>query len=56
MVPTVEIFEPRVGSWMTGEPMNNAKGYFGAVVLGGKIYNIGGVKENNEILDTVNFP
>lgn len=56
MVPTVEIFEPRLGSWMMGKPMNNARGSSGAVVLEEKIYAIGGVKDNNEILDTVRFP
>ncbi|KAH7855739.1 hypothetical protein Vadar_028277 [Vaccinium darrowii] len=53
MVPTVEIFEPRLGSWMMGKPMNNARGSSGAVVLEEKIYVIGGVKDNNEILDMI---
>ena len=53
MVPTVEVFDPRIGSWMTGESMNDPRGYSGAVVLGESIYVIGGLKDNEEILDTV---
>ena len=53
MVTTVEVFDPRVCSWMMREPMKHARGYFGAVVIGGKIYAIGGLKDKEEILDTV---
>ena len=53
MVSTVEVFDPRVGSWMTGESMNDPRGYFGAAVIRDSIYVIGGVKDNKEILDTV---
>ncbi|KAL2926638.1 Influenza virus NS1A-binding protein [Bienertia sinuspersici] len=53
MVPTVEVFEPRVGSWMMLEPMKYARGYMGSVTLGNTIYVIGGMQENGEILDTV---
>ena len=56
MVSTVEIFDPRLGSWIMGEPMNNSRGYSGAVVIGEKIYVIGGVKESDDILGTVNYP
>lgn len=53
MTPTVEVFDPRIGSWMISEPMNDPRGYFGAVVVGDSIYVIGGVKNNEKILDTV---
>lgn len=56
MVPTVEIFDPRLGSWMLGEPMNNARGYSGAAAIKEKIFVIGGVNESDEILDTVHLP
>lgn len=52
MVSDVEVFDPHNGSWMTGEPMNNPRGYSGAVVIGEKIYIIGGIKDGGEILDT----
>lgn len=53
MVSTVEVFDPRVCSWMMREPMKHARGYFGAVVIGGKIYAIGGLKDKEEILDSI---
>lgn len=53
MVPTVEVFEPRVGSWTMLEPMKYARGYMGTVTLGNTIYVISGMQENEEILDTV---
>ncbi|KAE9465166.1 hypothetical protein C3L33_02942, partial [Rhododendron williamsianum] len=36
MVPTVEIFEPRVGSWMMGEPMTMLRVILEPSFLGGK--------------------
>ena len=53
MVPTVEVFEPRVGSWMTSEPLKCARGYMGTVTLGNNILVIGGTREEHEVLDTV---
>ena len=53
MVSTVEVFDPRVGSWMMEESMNEARGYFGAVVLRDSIYVLGGLNNNGTILDTV---
>ncbi|XP_028075011.1 kelch-like protein 12 [Camellia sinensis] len=53
MVSTIEIFDPRLGSWMMGEPMNDPRGYSGAVVIGEKIYVIGGVMDGSEILSTI---
>lgn len=53
MHSTVEIFDPRMNLWTFGESMNNSRGYSGAVVVGGRLYVIGGLKEKHEILETV---
>ncbi|KAK6152545.1 hypothetical protein DH2020_015180 [Rehmannia glutinosa] len=53
MVPSVEIYDPRLGTWMTGEPMNQARGYLSAAVLNESIYVIGGVKTNEDIVDKI---
>ncbi|PON70273.1 BTB-kelch protein [Parasponia andersonii] len=53
IVSTVEIFDPRYGSWMMEDSMNNCRGYSAAVVIGDTIFVIGGLNDNNEILDNV---
>lgn len=58
MVPSVEIFDPRLGSWMIGEPMDQSRGYSCAAVLKDSLYVIGGVKpgdgeKHETIVDTV---
>lgn len=53
MVSTVEIFDPRRGSWMIGEPMNYSRGYSVAAVVKETIYVIGGVKDGYNIVDVV---
>ncbi|XP_069144938.1 uncharacterized protein [Solanum lycopersicum] len=53
MVPSVEIYDPRVGTWIVGEPMNQSRGYSAAAVLKESIYVIGGVQSNEEIVDVV---
>lgn len=53
MVSTVEVFDPRAGSWMMGESMKTARGNFGAAVNGEKIFVIGGMKDNEQTLDSV---
>lgn len=53
MVPTVEVYEPRVDSWTMVESMNYARGYMGSVALGNTIYAICGMHDSEEILDTV---
>lgn len=53
MVPSVEIYDPRLGTWITGEPMNKGRGYSAAAVLKDSIYVVGGVKNNEEIVDMV---
>lgn len=44
MVSSIEILDPRFGSWTDGAPMNLSRGYAGAVVIGESIYIIGGVE------------
>lgn len=58
MVPSVEIFDPRLGSWIIGEPMDQSRGYSCATVLKDSLYVIGGVKPGDGkkpeiIVDTV---
>lgn len=53
MVSSVEVFDPRAGSWMMGESLNDSRGYSGAAVIADSIYVIAGLDENDEILDTV---
>lgn len=52
MVSSVEVLDPRIGSWMMVEPMKASRGYFSSFVLGGRIYVIGG-EHNNKVLDMV---
>ena len=53
MISTVEIFDPRTGSWIMGESLKTSRGYFATVVIENSIFVIGGLSENDEILDTV---
>lgn len=58
MVPSVEIFDPRLGSWMSGDPLEQSRGYSCAAVLKDSVYVIGGVKPGDDkkresIVDTV---
>lgn len=53
MVTSIEVFDPRLGTWTTGEPLNHARGYSGAVVLKESIYMIGGLKVGEQVVDTV---
>lgn len=55
MVPSVEIYDPRLGSWMPGEPMNHCRGYSAAAVVKDAIYVIGGVKDGDSIAETVSL-
>lgn len=55
MVPSVEIFDPRLGSWIFGEPMKTPRGYSAAVVIEDFIYVIGGIKLGGNIFDTVSY-
>lgn len=53
MVSSVEIFDPRKGSWMTGEAMNIRRGYSAAAVLKESLHVIGGIIDGDTITDTV---
>ena len=53
MVPSVEIYDPRNGSWMTGAVMNKPRGYSAAAVLEDSLYVIGGTTDSGTITDTV---
>ncbi|XP_049344242.1 uncharacterized protein LOC125808607 [Solanum verrucosum] len=53
MVRSTEIYDPRLATWMVGEPMELARGYSAAAVLQDSIYVIGGVKSNEEIVDVI---
>ncbi|KZT75455.1 kelch-like protein diablo [Dorcoceras hygrometricum] len=53
MVPSVEIYDPRLGTWMSGEPMKQSRGYSATAVVGESIYVIGGLTDNKEVLDTI---
>lgn len=54
MVPSVEVFDPRLGKWTVEETtMNHPRGYFAAAVVKDSIYVIGGVNGDENIVDTV---
>ncbi|KAF1895617.1 hypothetical protein Lal_00041898 [Lupinus albus] len=53
MVSSVDVFDPRLGAWIMGEPMNHARGYCAAAVVKESIYVFGGVKVGETIVDTV---
>jgi len=53
LVASVEVFDPRRGTWMTDTPMNHARGYSAAAVLGNAVYVIGGWEGNGNIADKV---
>ncbi|PKA50683.1 hypothetical protein AXF42_Ash021017 [Apostasia shenzhenica] len=55
MVSTLEVYDPRANAWMPGEQMNNVRGYAAAVVLGNSLYAIGGIKDSENIVETVCF-
>ncbi|KAL2901111.1 B2 protein [Bienertia sinuspersici] len=51
MVPSVEVYDPRHGTWMSEAPMNHSRGYSLAVVLSDCIYAIGGMGKDANLLD-----
>lgn len=53
MVSSVEVYDPRMESWIVGEPMNKTRGYAAAGVINESIYIIGGVLIDDKILNTV---
>ncbi|KAG4912445.1 hypothetical protein JHK85_053737 [Glycine max] len=55
IVPSIEVFDPRLGAWTIGEPMNHRRGYSAVVVVKESIYMIGGVKVCENIVDTEEY-
>lgn len=53
MVSSTEVFDPRAGSWLPSNPMNNMRGYAAAVEFNGTLLVIGGVKDLHDTVDTV---
>lgn len=53
MIPSVEIYDPRLGTWIMGEPMDQSRGYSAAVVVKDSIYVTGGLQSDDTIVDIV---
>lgn len=53
MVSSVEVFDPRLGSWITSDEMNESRGYSFAAVIGESIFVISGLKEGKVMTNTV---
>ncbi|KAF5198235.1 Kelch-like protein, partial [Thalictrum thalictroides] len=52
-VPTIEVFDPFMDSWIAGDEMKQPRGYFVVPVIGQSIYAIGGQREGSNIVDSV---
>lgn len=55
LVQSVESFDPRLGSWMPAEPMYFPRGYPAAAIVEDTMYVIGGMKDDENIAETVSF-
>lgn len=53
MVRSMEIYDPRLGKWMTDEPLNRARGYSATAILNESIHVIGGADTANGTVDNV---
>ena len=53
MVPSIEVYDPRLRAWIMGEPMIPSKGYSTIAIVNESIYIVGGVKDGENIVDTV---
>ncbi|KAJ0087623.1 hypothetical protein Patl1_31439 [Pistacia atlantica] len=55
MVSSVEIYDSRMDSWMTADPMKQARGYSAAAVLKESIYDVECYKEGQgwEVIDVI---
>ncbi|GMH13315.1 hypothetical protein Nepgr_015156 [Nepenthes gracilis] len=53
MISSVEVFDPRIGSWTMADSMNEPRGYMGAVTIRNSIYAIGGIQNDNKISNSV---
>lgn len=54
MVPSIEVYDPRLQLWMSEHPMSHSRGYCAAAVVKESMYVIGGVRAGADIVDTVN--
>lgn len=56
-IDTVEVFDPSgnggAGSWTTKQHLNKPRGFPAVAAVNGKIYAIGGQKEHQDVVDTV---
>ena len=52
-VATVNIFDPINNTWTTGTSMNTARNYHAAAVANGKIYVLGGIGSDGNVLSSV---
>lgn len=55
MVPSTEIYDPRLDVWIRGDTMNKSRGYCAATAFKESIYVIGGLKSDQRIVDTVGY-
>ena len=53
MVSSVEVFDPRMECWAMAEPMNFSRGYGATVVLGDHLLTMGGVEDQETIVESV---
>lgn len=53
MISDIEVFDPRLDSWVMSKPMKFARGYSAAAVLGNSLIVIGGIDDQIKIVDTV---
>lgn len=52
-MPTVEVYDPVAGSWTQVADMKTARALPSVGAIGGKIYAVGGQKQNHEAINTV---
>lgn len=55
MTASLEVYDPRVGTWMVSSTINQERGYASAVMVGERIYVIGGVQSDEKILHVVSY-
>lgn len=53
MVGSVEVFDPRLGTWIVDAPMKYQRGYGTVAVVNNNIYAIGGLDASQNIVDKV---
>ena len=50
---TVEVYDPATDSWTIKQHLNTPRGFPAVAAVNGKIYAIGGQKQNRGVIDTV---